>query len=129
MIALSQVQALVILFVLLPFLVAAGVIAFISWRSSGDPPPVRTSDILATGETGHAEILAIRSFGGLFDTRPMVRLDLRITPRDGDVFDLQVTQSFPRAYARTLKPGDRVEVRVLADRAHAAVVATPAEDA
>jgi hypothetical protein len=128
-VALSQVQALVILFVVLPFAVAGGVIAFVSWRSSAGPPPVRTSDILATGEEGHAEILAVRSFGGLFDTRPMVRLDLRITPRDGDVFDLQVTQSFPRAYARTLKPGDRVEVRVLADRAHAAVVASPAEDA
>ena len=128
MVALTQVQALVILFVFLPFAVAAGVIWFVSWRSSGGPPPVRTSDILATGEAGHAEILAIRSFGGLFDTRPMVRLDLRITPRDGGVFDLQVTQSLPRAYARSLQPGDHVEVRVLADRAHAAVVPSPADE-
>jgi hypothetical protein len=125
----TQVQALVILFVLLPFVVAAGVIAFVSWRSSGQPPPVRTSDILATGERGEAEILAIKSFGGLLDTRPMIRLDLRITTPGDATFDLQVTQSLPRPYARGLRPGDHVEVRVLADRAGAAIVPAPADEA
>jgi hypothetical protein len=124
----SQVQALVILFVVLPFVVAGGVIGFINWRSRDEPAPVRTSDILATGDAGRAEILAVRSFGGLLDTRPMIRLDLRITTGDGAMFDLQVTQSFPRPYARTLRPGDHVEVRVTADRAAAAVVASPAGD-
>jgi hypothetical protein len=128
MVALTQVQALVILFVLLPFIVAGGVIAFVSWRSSGGPPPVRTSDILANGHEGDAEILAIRSFGGLLDTRPMIRLDLRITMGGEPPFELQVTQSLPRPYARGLRTGDRVQVRVLADRAGAAVVPTPADD-
>ena len=129
MVAITQVQALVVLFVVLPFVVAAGVIAFVSWRSSDGPPPVRTSDILATGEPGEAEVLAIRSFGGLLDTRPMVRLDLRVTTAADPAFDLQVTQSLPRAYARALRVGDRVEVRVLPDRSGAAVVPASPEEA
>jgi hypothetical protein len=128
-VAITQVQALVVLFVVLPFVVAAGVIAFISWRSSDGPPPVRTSDILATGDPGEAEVLAIRSFGGLLDTRPMVRLDLRVTTAADPAFDLQVTQSLPRPYARALRVGDRVEVRVLPDRSAAAVVPASPEEA
>jgi hypothetical protein len=127
-VAITQVQALVVLFVVLPFVVAAGVIAFVSWRSSDGPPPVRTSDILATGDPGEAEILAIRSFGGLLDTRPMVRLDLRVTTAANPAFDLQVTQSLPRPYARALRVGDRVEVRVLPDRSGAAVVPASPEE-
>jgi hypothetical protein len=127
--AVTQVQALVVLFVVLPFVVAGGVIAFVSWRSSGDPPPVRTSAILAAGEPGDAEILAIRAFGGLLDTRPMVRLDLRIATPGHAAFDLQVTQSLPRPYARGLRVGDRVEVRVLPDRTGAAVVPAAPGDA
>ena len=128
MVAITQVQALVVLFVVLPFVVAAGVIAFVSWRSSDGPPPVRTSDILATGDPGEAEVLAIRSFGGLLDTRPMVRLDLRVTTAANPAFDLQVTQSLPRPYARALRVGDRVEVRVLPDRSGAAVVPASPEE-
>src|SRR5579864_3300781 len=118
----TQVQALVILFVLLPFAVAAGVIAFVNWRSSGDPPPIRTSDILASGDPGEAEILAVRSFGSLLDARPMVRLALRVTTPGQPPFELQVTQSFSRAYARAVRPGDRVVVRVTPDRGAAAIV-------
>ena len=124
----TQVQALVVLFVVLPFVVAGGVIAFVSWRSSADAPPVRTSTILSIGDPGDAEVLAIRSFGGLLDTRPMVRLDLRVSTPGDAPFDLQVTQSFPRPYARALRVGDRVAVRVLPDRTAAAVIpATPEE--
>ena len=129
MVAITQVQALVVLFVVLPFVVAAGVIAFISGRSSDGPPPVRTSDILATGDPGEAEVLAIRSFGGLLDTRPMVRLDLRVTTAAHPAFDLQVTQSLARPYARALRVGDRVEVRVLPDRSGAAVVPAAPQEA
>jgi hypothetical protein len=120
----TQVQALVLLFVVLPFIVAGGVIAFINWRSSAEPSPVRTSTVLATGEPGDGEVLAIRSFGGLLDTRPMVRLDLRVTTAGEPAFELQVTQSLPRPFARGLRVGDHVEVRVLADRTAAAVVAS-----
>ena len=118
----TQVQALVLLFVALPFVVGGGVIAFVSWRSKGDPPVTRTSTVLETGEAGDGEILALRSYGGLFDTRPMVRLDLRVTTPSHPPFELQVTQSLPRPYARSLRVGDRVDVRVLADRSAAAVL-------
>jgi len=120
--AITQVQALVVLFVVLPFVVAAGVIWFVSWRSKGDAPPVRTSTILADGDPGDAEVLAIRAFGGMLDTRPMVRLDLRISTGGRPPFDLQVTQSLPRPFARALRIGDRVEVRVLPDGSGAAVI-------
>jgi len=120
----TQVQALVLLFVVLPFVVAGGVIAFVSWRAKGQEAPTRTSTVLATGEPGDAEVLALRSYGGLLDTRPMVRLDLRITTPSHAPFDLQVTQSLPRPYARSLRVGDRVEVRVLADHSAAAVIPT-----
>ena len=127
MVALTQVQALVLLFVVLPFVVAGAVIGFINWRSSSDPPPVRTSTILATGEPGDGEVLAVRSFGGPLDTRPMIRLDLRVTTAGQPAFDLQVTQSLPRPYARELKVGDHVELRVLPDRSAAAVVLSAPE--
>jgi hypothetical protein len=128
MVAITQVQALVLLFVVLPFIVAAGVIGLINWRSSAEPAPVRTSAVLATGEPGDGEVLAIRSFGGLFDTRPMVRLDLRVTTGGQPAFALQVTQSLPRPFARSLRVGDHLELRVLPDRSAAAVVASHPED-
>ena len=124
MLAITQVQALVLLFVVLPFVVAGGVIAFVSWRAKDEAAPTRTSAVLASGEPGDAEILGLRSYGGLLDTRPMVRLDLRITTPSQGPFELQVTQSLPRPYARSLRVGDRVEVRVLADRSAAAVLPT-----
>jgi len=124
-VAMTQVQALVLLFVVLPFVVAGAVIAFINWRSSSAPAPVRTSTILATGDTAEGEVLAIKSFGGLLDTRPMVRLDLRVSTAGERAFDLQVTQSLPRPFARALRVGDRVEVRVLPDHTAAAVVPAP----
>jgi hypothetical protein len=55
----TQTQALLVLFVLVPFVVAGIVIAFVSWRSSTDPPPVRTSVILATGHPATAQVLSI----------------------------------------------------------------------
>jgi hypothetical protein len=59
----------------------------------------------------------------------MVRLDLRVTTAANPAFDLQVTQSLPRPYARALRVGDRVEVRVLPDRSAAAVVPASPEEA
>ncbi len=121
--AITQALALVLLFVVLPFGVAAAVIAYVSWRSGRGPAPVRTSQILATGDPGHAEVLTIKSMGGFLDPRPMVRLGLRITDIRGEApFDVEVTQSLPRASLRDLHAGDVVEVRVTADRTHAAVV-------
>jgi hypothetical protein len=119
----TQTQALLVLFVLLPFPVAAAVIAFVAWRSSGDPPPVRTSVILAEGDPATAEVRSIKALGGLLDLRPMVRFSLWVDlGPDESPFELEVVQSLPRGAAREIHPGDLVEVRVTADRAAGAIV-------
>jgi len=118
----TQALALLLLFVVLPFAVAGGVIGFVSWRSKDDPPPVRTSDILATGDPGEAEVLTVKAMGGFLDARPMVRMGLRVQAGGATPFDLEVTQSIPRSSLRDIRPGVRVEVRVTPDRSRAAVV-------
>lgn len=122
--AVTTTVALVLLFVVLPFVVAGGVIAFISWRGDGDTPPVRTSAVLRDGAPATAEVLSVRNLGNVLDVRPMICVGLRITPSGEEAFDLEVTQSFPRSEVRQIRVGDRVDVRVLADRSAAALVAT-----
>jgi hypothetical protein len=120
---LTQGQALVLLFFVLPFLVAGVVIALVSWRSSGGPAPVRTSDILATGQPAEAKVLALKSLGNILDMRPMLRFSLQVNPGAGEEpFELVVVQSLPRGAAREIRPGDVVEVRLTADRSAGAVV-------
>jgi hypothetical protein len=123
LLGLTQGQALVLLFFVLPFLVAGVVIALVSWRSSGGPTPIRTSTILATGQPAEAEVLAVKAMGTIVDMRPMVRFSLRVkTGPDEEPFELQVVQSLPRAAIRDIRPGDVVEVRLTADRSAGAVV-------
>lgn len=113
------------LFVVLPFALAAVVIPFVAWRHRGDPKPVLTSDILATGVRGRAEIVSVRSLGSVVDLRPMVRFVLRVTAVDGtggEPFDLVVVQSVPRSLVAVYRPGDTVEVRLTPDRTAGAVV-------
>jgi hypothetical protein len=119
----TQTQALLVLFVLLPFPVAGAVIAFVAWRSSGDPPPVRTSVILADGRAAEAEVLSVKALGGLLDLSPMVRFVLRVSAGPDEApFELEVIQSLPRGAAREIRAGDLLEVRVTADRSAGAVV-------
>jgi hypothetical protein len=123
MLALTQAQALLLLFVVLPFLVAAVVVAFVSWRSSGAAPVVRTSVILAEGVPAEAEVLAIKAVGGFLDTRPMVRFALRVHPgADQAPFELEVVQSLPRGAAHEIHIGDTLDVRLTADHAAGAIV-------
>jgi hypothetical protein len=123
MLGLTQGQALVLLFFVLPFLVAGVVIALVAWRSSGGPAPVRTSAILAGGQPAEAEVLALKPLGTILDMRPMVRFSLRVNPGPNEEpFELVVVQSLPRAAAREIRPGDVVEVRLTADHSAGAVV-------
>jgi hypothetical protein len=119
----TQTQALVVLFVVLPFVVAGVVIAFVSWRSSSDTPPIRTSVILATGDPAAAEVLSIKAVGLFLDVRPMVRFLLRVNAGPDEAsFELEVFQSLPRSVVRTIRTGDVLEVRVTADRSAGAIV-------
>jgi len=124
LVGVTQVQALVLLFVVLPFVVAPAVIGFVAWRSKGKPAPLRTSTILASGDPAEAEVISIKPLGGFLDTRPMVRFGLRIQAGGAQEapFDLVITQSIPRSVAREFRVGDLVEVRVTADRSAGAIV-------
>lgn len=125
--AITTTVALLLLFVVLPFIVAGGVIAYISWRSDGGVPPVRTSDVLRDGDPVTAEVLSMRNLGTVLDVRPMIRVRIRISPDGESPYELDVTQSVPRSGAREIRVGDRVKARVLADRSAAALVTSTGE--
>ena len=112
-----------VLFVLLPFAVAGLIIPFVAWRSRNWPKPMLTSEILATGEPADAEIVSVRNLGTIVDLRPMVKVVLKVTTRDGgEPFELEVFQAFPRSVIYSLRPGERVQVRLSPDRSAGAVV-------
>jgi len=120
---LSQSQALVVLFLLLPIALALVVILLVSWRTAGDPKPVLTSEILAHGLPAEGEIISVRALGGFLDLRPMVRFVLRVTALPGeDAFELEVIQSLPRGVISEFRRGDVVEVRLTPDHSRGAVV-------
>jgi hypothetical protein len=99
------------------------IIPLVAWRSSGQPKPVRTSEILAHGAPAEAKILSVRSLGTILDVRPMVRFQLRVTAAPGEApFELEVIQALPRSAIREFRSGDRVEVRLTPDRSAGAVV-------
>ena len=107
----------------LPFVLAALVIPFVAWRHRGDPKPIRTSDILAHGLPGRAEVLSVRALGSILDMRPMVRFQLRVSAAGGDApFQLEVVQSFPRSVVAEFHAGDEVEIRLTDDRSAGAIV-------
>ncbi len=120
---LTTTQALVVLFVLLPFALAAVIVPLVAWRWSREPRPVLTSEILAGGLPAEAEIISVRPLGTFLDVRPMVRFQLLVTVSPGeDRFELEVVQSLPRGVVRDFRPGDIVEIRVTEDRSAGAIV-------
>ena len=104
------------------------VVPFVSWRHRNDPKPVLTSEILATGVRGTAEILSVRSLGNILDVKPMVRFVLRVTATGGpnggtgEPYELEVVQAIPRSLVGAYRPGDTVQVRLTPDRTAGAVV-------
>ncbi len=120
---LSQTQALVVLFVVLPLALAAVIVPLAVWRLSRGPKPVLTSEILDHGLPGEAEIISVRPLGSFLELRPMVRFVLRVSADSGgDPFELEVVQSLPRAVMSNFRPGGMVEVRLTPDHSRGAVV-------
>ena len=123
LLGLTQAEGLVLIFVVLPFAVAAVVVPFVVWRSSRGPKPILTSEILASGIRGEAEILSMRTLGSILEVRPMVRFQLKVRPGPDEApFDLEVVQSLPRSVISEFRSGDVVEVRFTPDRTAGAVV-------
>ncbi len=121
---LSTVQALVVLFILLPIAAGAVIVPIVSWRiSSSGPPPIRTSEILANGIPVTAQIVAVKTLGSIIEVRPMVRFVLRVQASpDGEPFELEVVQSLPRSVIGAFRSGDMVHARLSADLSAGAVV-------
>ena len=118
----SQLQGLVIIFVLLPIVVAVVMVPLmVRWLSRG-PRPMLTSELLASGTPAEGRILSIRSLGNILDVRPMVRFDLEATVESGEEpFQLQIVQSFPRSMVGVFQPGDIVRLRLSPDRSTGAI--------
>lgn len=122
----STTDALVALFVVLPFALAALIFPLVAWRSSaraGGEKPVLTRDILISGLPGRAQIVSVRPLGSIVDMRPMVSFQLRVLSSPAEEpFSLEVIQSFPRSALRQFHPGDPVEIRLTPDLSRGAVV-------
>jgi hypothetical protein len=121
-VGLTQVQELVILFVLLPIVVAVILVPLMVWRLSKGPRPILTSELLAHGIPADGKVLTVRSLGNVLDSRPMVRFQLEVTGGTGEEpFELEVVQSFPRSMVNAFQPGDIVRLRLSPDRSVGAI--------
>ncbi|GAC1544262.1 MAG: hypothetical protein NVS3B12_32950 [Acidimicrobiales bacterium] len=118
----SLTLALLLLFVVAPFLVAGLVIGVIAWTTRKDELPVRTSTVLRTGRQVWAEVIRVRNLGSVLDVRPMVEVTVRIADEPTGNQEVMVTQAMPRRAVRRLRPGAQVELRVLAEPLAAAIV-------
>jgi hypothetical protein len=118
----SGTAALLLLFIVLPIVVAPIVIAIVARRSPVLPPGMRISELLEHGEPGDAELLEWENKGPfLFDSRPMVAFHLSVRC-DDEQFELDLTQSVPRQFVAGLSKGMMLDVRVSPDRTAGAIV-------
>ena len=114
----SDNAALLILFVVLPLIVAPIVIALVARRSPAFPPEYRTSALLENGDPVQGEIVSWKNKGPfLFDSRPMVLFRVVVNGEE-----VEITQSVPRSVLNRLSEGMTVELRRSADRRAAAIV-------
>jgi hypothetical protein len=121
--ALSTSAALLLLFVVLPFVLAVVVIALVQWRAPAVPAALRTPELLANGEPARGTLVDWRSHATSFiDRRPMVSLRFDATAEDGTAFELVVTQSLARPVIAALEKGMTFELRVSPDRTAGAVI-------
>jgi hypothetical protein len=122
---LSDSAALLLLFLVLPIVLAPVVVWIVARRAPTLPPTLRTSQLLLDGEPARAELLEWKDKGPSFlDRRPMVAFKLSVQPSDAGAtpFEMTVTQSVPRPLLRQLMPGMEVDVRLGPDRGAGAIV-------
>ena len=118
--------ALLLLFVVVPVVVAVGVVALVQWRSPDVPAEHLTSELLRDGTPAKGTLVEWHITGQSFlDRRPMV--DFRVALREDEAAELSITQSVPRDVLHRIKPGMPVEVRLSKDGVAGAVVFEPDE--
>ena len=114
----STNAALLVIFVVLPLIVAPVVVMFVARRSPAVPPEHRTSWLLENGEPMSGELVSWKNKGPfLLDSRPMVAFVITV---DGERVD--ITQSVPRGVIAKLSEGMTLDLRVSPDRRAAAIV-------
>jgi hypothetical protein len=113
----SANAALLLLFVVLPLIVAPLVIAYVVRRSPEVAPEHRTSWLLEYGEATTGELVSWKNKGPfLFDSSPMVAF---VVMADGE--RIEITQSVPRTVIARLSEGMSVDIRRSPDRQAAAI--------
>ena len=112
--------ALLLLFVVMPVVVAVGVVALVKWRSPDVPAEHLTSELLRDGTPAKGTLVEWHITGQSFlDRRPMV--DFRVALRE-DEPEVSITQSVPREVLHRMKPGMPVDVRLSEDGSAGALV-------
>ena len=116
-------SALLLLFVVVPVVLAVAVIALVQWRAPEVPAEHLTSELLRDGTRANGTLVEWHITGQSFlDRRPMV--DFRVAVRE-DEPELSITQSVPRDVLNRMKPGMPVEVRLSEDGSAGALVLDP----
>ncbi|HVE95208.1 MAG TPA: hypothetical protein VNB24_09820 [Acidimicrobiales bacterium] len=119
--AVSQSVALLLLFVVLPLVLAYVIARLVQWRSEPFPAELRTSTILRDGDSAEGELIDWRSPAQSFlDRHPMVTFRVAVAGREQ--YEIRITQSVPRGVLRHLERGMTVPIRLSADRTHGAIV-------
>ena len=114
----SANAALLLIFVVLPLVIAPVVVWFVVRRSPELPSQYRISSLLENGEAMRGELISWKNKGPfLFDSRPMVAFRVAV---DGEV--VEITQSVPRPVLARFSEGMMVEIRMSTDRRAAAIV-------
>jgi hypothetical protein len=118
----SATAQLLLLFVVLPLIVAPIVIAIVVRRAPTVPPGHLISELLENGEPAEAELIAWKNKGPfLLDGRPMVAFNLSVRSED-EAYQLVIVQSVPRPLIGRLVKGMTLDIRVSPDHTAGAIV-------
>jgi hypothetical protein len=115
----SGSAVLLLLFIVLPIVVAPVVIWLVARQSPELPRALRISELLEHGEPADAELLAWKNKGPfLLDSRPMVAC--HVVVHGGE--ELFITQSIPRPVLNKFVKGMTLDIRLSADHTAGAIV-------